>query len=125
MMTGMVPQMPYGMPPQGMPGMMYPGMMQPMMPQVPMMQQPFPPALAVPQPISPQGMTQSQPNSVVANASSQPVPAEIPTGQLAATPPKENGVKNVQLPLDRRSAKSSPREVAEDLDFMTDLPDIS
>lgn len=125
MMTGMVPQMPYGMPPQGMPGMMYPGMMQPMMPQVPMMQQPFPPALAVPQPISPQGMTQSHPNSVVANASSQPVPAEIPTGQLAATPPKENGVKNVQLPLDRRSAKSSPPEVAEDLDFMTDLPDIS
>jgi hypothetical protein len=122
--------MPYGMPPQGMPGMMYPGMMQPMIPQVPMMQQPmiqqpFPPGMTVPQPISPQGMPQSQPNSVVANASSQLAPAVVPTGQLAATPPKENGAKNVQLPLDRRSAKSSPPEVVEDLDFMTDLPDIS
>jgi hypothetical protein len=100
-------------------------MMQPMMPQVPMMQQPFPPAMAAQQPVSPPGMTQSPPNSVVAHASSQPVPAGVLTGQLAATPPKENGVKNVQLPLDRRSAKSSPPEVAEDLDFMTDLPDIS
>ena len=131
MMPGMVPQMPYGMPPQGMPGMMYPGMMQPMIPQVPMMQQPmmqqpmmqqpFPPGMAAPQPINPQGMPQSQPNY----AGSQPAPAAVPTGQLAATPPKENGVKNVQLPLDRRSAKSSPPEVVEDLDFMTDLPDIS
>jgi serine/threonine protein kinase len=130
LMPGMVPQMPYGMPPQGMPGMMYPGMMQqPMMPQVPMMpqqmMQPFPPGIAAPQTMSPQGMPQSQPTSSVSNSASQPAASGASPVQPATTPPKENGVKNLQLPLERRTAKSSPPEVVEDLDFMTELPDIS
>jgi serine/threonine-protein kinase len=128
LMPGMVPQMPYGMPPQGMPGMMYPGMMQqPMMPQVPMMpqqmMQPFPPGMAVPQTMSPQGIP--QPTSSVPNSVSQPAPSGVSPAQPATTPPKENGVKGLQLPLERRTAKSSPPEVVEDLDFMTELPDIS
>jgi hypothetical protein len=130
LMPGMVPQMPYGMPPQGMPGMMYPGMMQqPMMPQVPMMpqpmMQPFPPGMAVPQTMSPQGIPQSQPTSSVSNSVSQPAPSGVSPAQPAAAPPKENGAKNLQLPLERRTAKSSPPEVVEDIDFMTELPEIS
>lgn len=121
MMPGMMPQMPFGMPPQPMPGMMYPGMMPqvPMMPQ-PMMQ-PFPQGMVPAQPMNAQGVPQPLPNA------GAPVPVSQPanTPQPVVAKPKENPVKNVQLPLDRRPAKSSAPEVAEDLDFMTELPDIS
>jgi serine/threonine-protein kinase len=125
MMPGMMPQMPFGMPPQPMPGMMYPGMMPqvPMMPQ-PMapqpMMQPFPPGMAQ-QPMNPQGIPQSLPSPVAA----VPVSPQAIAPQPVVAAPKENPVKNVQLPLERRSAKSSAPEVVEDLDFMTELPDIS
>jgi hypothetical protein len=105
--------------------MMYPGMMPqvPMMPQ-PMapqpMMQPFPPGMAQ-QPMNPQGIPQSLPSPVAA----VPVSPQAIAPQPVVAAPKENPVKNVQLPLERRSAKSSAPEVVEDLDFMTELPDIS
>ena len=77
--------------------------------------------LVAPQPMNPQGAPQSLPTPGVA----VPVSPQAVAPQPVVAPPKEKPVKNVQLPLERRSAKSSASEVVEDLDFMTELPDIS
>jgi hypothetical protein len=85
------------------------------------MMQPFPAGMVAPQPMNPQGIPQSLPSAGTA----VPVSQQAVAPQPVVVPPKENPVKNVQLPLERRSAKSSAPEVVEDLDFMTELPDIA
>ena len=124
----MMPQMPMpgypmGMPQHGMPGQMPPqgqmppgfagqppGMMpggqvpgQPTMPQMPMAAPP-----AAPQPTS------------------QAVPAQQSPALAAPVPASGQPAPRVILPLERRSARNDAQEaeVAADMDFMTELPDI-
>jgi serine/threonine-protein kinase len=136
----MMPQMPLGMPGQPMPGMMYPGMMMPqqpmmqpypgqpmmvpgMMPQQPMMPQQYPgqqlPPQQVPvQPMQPPQVTPQQAPKVTPN----------PQVEKAAVKPTAPPQPTPAPPADRPSAAPTAvenSEVAENLDFMTELPDIS
>ena len=116
MMPGMMAPVPYGMPGAPMPGMMYPGM--PMGPQ-PMMQ-PMPqfPGGMPGQPMMPPGMMpMTQPAQKLqvppAVQSTQPAVASQPSvGSGAATP------QPAKKPV-------PPPAPVEELDYMTDLPDIS
>ncbi len=128
-MMPVMPQMPFGMPGQPMPGMMYPGMMMPPQPMMPMMQQ-FPPGMPGPQMMPPQAVPQQ---SVMPQ---QPVPQPVvqqsvapgPPSVAASAPTTPPAPKKVLLPLERRAAVSAAPEnpeVDENLDFMTELPDIS
>ncbi|MEI7702239.1 MAG: hypothetical protein WCK86_20755, partial [Planctomycetia bacterium] len=95
--------------PQPMPGMMpqqpatyqQPTMpQQPMMPQQPVAPAAFAPAIAVPQ-----------------------APAAV-VPQVPGAQPAQPAQKTVLLPLERRAASSAASEEVQNLDFMTELPDI-
>jgi serine/threonine protein kinase len=114
MMPGMMPQSNYGMPVGPMPGMIYPGM--PMGPQPMMQPMPQYPGGMPGQPMMPPGMTpQTQPQSP---NSPQPQSATLPS--QTAAPPSQPAAPPIVM-------KSAPPAAApaEDLDYMTDLPDIS
>ena len=135
-MPGMMPQMPFGMPGAMMPGMMYPGMMpQPMMmPQYPMgMPQPMPgmmPGMMPQQPAMYQQPTMPQqpmmPQQPVAPAALAPAIAvpQAPAAVAPQVPSAQPAQKTVLLPLERRTATSAASEEVQNLDFMTELPDI-
>ena len=122
MMPQMMPQMPYGMPVAQMPGMMYPGMMpQPMMPPQMMPGQPMVPpgpGLAPGHPSHP--MPLSQPVNPSAAAPQLPVPAAAAPPQAKPAVAPQPAAPPVHVP---KAAPSQP-QTSEDLDFMTDLPDI-
>lgn len=125
MIPGMMPQVPYGMPPQPIPGMMYPGMV----PQLPMMNPAMPqPSMMQPYP---QGVTASPPTLSLPSSLVPPQAGSVQAASVGMAPQSvvpetpANSSKNVPLPLERRSAKSSASETVEDLDFMTELPDVS
>jgi serine/threonine-protein kinase len=139
-----VPQMPFGMPGM-MPGMMPPMMPQPMMypqpmmppmmptmmPQ-PMMQPPMMPGM-MPQPMMPPGvmpgapqMPPAMPAAAIPAPVATPQPAAVAQQPPAQTPAGESGQKTVLLPLERRNAPAAaPAEEHEELEFMTELPDIA
>lgn len=134
MMPGMMPQMPFGM----MPGMAYPGMMMPqqMMPGMQPYQMGMPgqqPMMVPPQQFPPQEMPPmpgpAEPSA--AHPSQKPVvqaPTAEPDVESASPPAREEPVRKILLPLERRLPKAaSPDdpEVHADLDFMTELPDVS
>lgn len=123
MIPGMVvPQMPYVMPSHGMPGMLYPGMM-PQTPLVPQpMMQPFPPGIVTPLSGNPQGASPSQGSTTI--AAQQNTTAVVPA-QSTTVPARENPVRNTQPPLEPRPETTPKPEIVDDLDFMTELPDIS
>jgi serine/threonine-protein kinase len=120
----MMPQSPYGMPGAPVSGMMYPGMpmmQQPMMqpmPQYPggMPGQPMMPPNMMPQPQSPQQPQISQKPQVI-----QPQAAQSQATQPQPAPQKP------QVPVAQTAKNSVAPSPAppEDLDYMTDLPDIS
>ena len=136
---GMMPQMPYGMPGQPMPGMIYPGMMpgQPMM--MPGMQ-PYPVQMTFGQQMMPTGMMLGQvpiqPQSTQQPMQQRPVPqppthaieaANPAPAPLVQVPPVGPTQKTVLLPLERRMPISAAQDsdVDPDLEFMTELPDIT
>ena len=127
----MMPQMPYGM----MPGMAYPGMMMPqqMMPGMQPYQMGMPgqqPMMMPPQQFPPQQMPHPSipAEPVVVKTPQEPVvQSQVPPAKESA-PVQDQTVRKVLLPLERRLPKAaSPEnpEVHADLDFMTELPDIS
>jgi eukaryotic-like serine/threonine-protein kinase len=132
---------PMMMPPMVMPQMMMPQqMMPPMMP--PMMPQPMPQPVMPQQMMPPAAPIVAPPQHVAAvpgqmpaaplmplnspvYSSPAPAPEPVPrTTEGAANP--EAGRKVVNLPLDRRRAPAPARnpEAEQQLDFMTELPDI-
>jgi hypothetical protein len=122
-----------------MPPMMMPQqMMPPMMPQ-PMPQQVMPPMMMPQQIMPPAAPIVAPPQHVVAvpgqmpaaplnsPVSSSPAPALEPVPRTTeGTANPEAGRKVVNLPLDRRRAPAPARnpEAEQQLDFMTELPDI-
>lgn len=123
MMPGMMPGMAYGMPGAPMPGMMYPGM--PMGPQPMMPPSPQYPGGMPGQPMMPPGMMPAQQtptqNTTKHQSAQDPQPKQSPqTQQSTQNPPAQ--------PSSPSSAKKHALPAAppaEDLDYMTDLPDIS
>jgi eukaryotic-like serine/threonine-protein kinase len=114
MMPGVMPgMMPYGMQ-APIPGMMYPGMQmpQPMMPQM----QPYPGQMPPGQPIMPPGASMPQ-------MAPQPPGGQVPAQPAVPAPPQPAPAPAPSKPP-APAAKAKPEPV-DDLDFMTDLPDIS
>ena len=137
----MPPMMPQPMfPPSMMPGQMMPGQMMPSQPGFPGMppgQMPAPNQHQVPVPVSQPSPIQppvNQPPSVPqAVPPDMPAPANEPIdssklgGKAAANQSDEDSTgqqKAVRLPLERRSAQGAKADEVQDLDFMTELPDI-
>jgi serine/threonine protein kinase len=129
-----VPHMPYGMP-QPMPGMMMPPQQQMpfpmphpgMMPHMPMqMPHPAPQMPPGPHPMQQPGGTQPVPPQPVPP---QQVPQQQPPAQQqpAQQPPAQQQPAPVRLPLERPVPPPMPEnpEADDDLDYMTELPDIA
>lgn len=145
-MPGGMPQMPWGM--GQMPGMM-PGMMpgaMPQMPQMPIMmphmpQMPLPPGHMMPPQQAPGHQPQQPPGHQPQQApghqppphpGQQPVPQPgPPAGQQPASQPAQpnqpEATQPHRLPLERPAPPPMPEnpEADDDLDYMTELPDVS
>ncbi len=131
-----MPQMPYGMMPgQPMmyPGMMQPQMMQPGMPMMPQMMQPqmTPYPMQMPgQQMMPTGMMLGQMPMPQAAPQQQvpPVQAAVPPAAAAmpanSAPPAPAAPNAAPAPVKMGPSAAPPQPQEQDLDFMTELPDI-
>ncbi|MEY3175310.1 MAG: hypothetical protein RLZZ436_3224, partial [Planctomycetota bacterium] len=71
-------------------------------------------------------MPPAMPAAAIPAPVATPQPAAVAQQPPAQTPAGESGQKTVLLPLERRNAPAAaPAEEHEELEFMTELPDIA
>ena len=128
---GMMPQMPMPQMPMPQPPMQQPPMQQPPMPHQPMQQPPMQPPVGQPPQQQPPQQQQPQvpqppPQQPVQPPAQQP-PAQQPPQQQQPAAQRPPGTPPVRLPLERPAPPPMPEnpEVDDDLDYMTELPDIA